>query len=65
MKISPAALAALTLHNAQRQVSGRSDGAWSLLDDIKWGIIGALPVGPEHDFLIAVIHSHTERKKAA
>jgi hypothetical protein len=64
-EFSDAALAALLLHNAQKSVSGRGDGAWWLLDFAKWEIISKLPLGPEHSFIVGVIHAYNVRRLAA
>jgi hypothetical protein len=61
VKISPAALAALSLHNAQRQITTRTDGAWWLIDAIKWGIIQNDLSSAERDFVVAVIEGHNQR----
>jgi len=39
MPISPLALAALSLHNAARAVSGRFDGSWWVIHPAKWELI--------------------------
>ena len=60
MQLSDNFLGALSLHNAQRFVSGRSDGSWWLLSSIKYQLINNLS-GAEHSFIIQLINSQTRR----
>lgn len=65
VELSQTAQAALILHNAKKLVAGRFDGAWWILDAAMWSLVSSLPVGAEHSFVLAVIHSYTLRKMAA
>jgi len=66
IELSQSAQAALILHNAQKSVTARADGgSWWILDAAKWEIVSKLPVGPEHSFVLAVIHAYNMRRLAA
>jgi len=64
-ELSNAAQGALILHDAKKTVAGRCDGAWWVIDKLEWQLIGSLRGGPEHSFVLGLIHSYNERHNAA
>jgi hypothetical protein len=62
LELSETAQAALILHDASKLVSGRCDGSWWIIDARKWECIKALPAGPEHSFILALISAEARRK---
>jgi hypothetical protein len=62
LTLSPAGLAALSLHNAKRHVAGRFDGAWWIIDAAFWSIVCTLPRA-ELNFFNTLVGAGNDRRE--